>query len=263
MTHFMPLVCINKDADYEDYDGGFLLDDGGAVDIRATFVLNPYGTRTSAYLVLIERDTADEIITDENHQIDLPVEALEALLAVCQEQKPHMTPDQRQTIERRVVTRTVEALLDAGYALNVNNGGDDHELPDYTTDRAVILDALFATDADRIYAQQHGRVRDWVYCVYGNDGWDVIADYTVTLDAVLAPINRWTDAQSVITEMLLRTDLPAPRRPHLTASDLLDQLRLLIDVHGDDLDVRFSDDEPVTLVVRDGVLYITDGPDAD
>lgn len=173
-----------------------------------------------------------------------------------------MTPDQRQTIERRVVTRTVEALLDAGYALNVNNGGDDHELPDYTTDRAVILDALFATGTDRIYAQQHGRVRDWVYCVYGNDGWDVIADYTTTLDTVLAPINRWTDAQSVITEMLLRTDLPAPRRP-LTASDLLDQLRLIIDVHGDDLDVRLADDAPVALTISHGVLYITDGPDPD
>ena len=108
-----------------------------------------------------------------------------------------MTNEQRTTIERRVVTRTVDALLAAGFELNLENGGDDYELPDFTRDHKVFLDALFAADEDRIFARRPGKLgRGWVYCVYGNDGWDVISDYTTSLETVLAPINAWTDAQS-------------------------------------------------------------------
>ena len=49
----------------------------------------------------------------------------------------------------------------------------------------------------------------------------------------------------------------------MTASDLLDQLRLLIAKHGADLDVRLDDDGPVTLIVSHGALYITYVADAD
>ena len=30
----------------------------------------------------------------------------------------------------------------------------------------------------------------WVFLVYGNDGWDVIADYNVSLEPLLEPINK-------------------------------------------------------------------------
>jgi|SRR5215831_8477711 len=98
----------------------------------------------------------------------------------------------RQHIERMIVRRVILDALRAGYSLNVNNGGDLDELPEPTTDRKLILDTMFATDEDRLdfYPSTPEQKGGWVYFVYGNDGYDVISDYTTNLETVLEGANK-------------------------------------------------------------------------
>lgn len=106
---------------------------------------------------------------------------------------------QRLVVEQEIAAMTVDALLAAGYLLNVNNGGQDDELKP-TTDRQAVLDAMFATDDEflTVYTNHHPalaktRSLGWVHFVYGNSGYDVISDYTTNLEAVLAPVNAFTN----------------------------------------------------------------------
>jgi hypothetical protein len=98
------------------------------------------------------------------------------------------TPEirRRQEIEKRIVTKVVDDLLAAGYALNVDDGGEDPFVFDHPlTSREQILGALINTDEDYLYAFKGKDQVGWVRFVYGNDGWDVICDYIVNLEAAL------------------------------------------------------------------------------
>ena len=110
-----------------------------------------------------------------------------------------MKLEARINLEKRIARRVVRDLLAAGYEITVNNGGDKNEIP-YSQDFREIINAMFATD------EEHLIVRTWidfggtrqgqqsfVFFVYGNDGWDVVNDYGVSLEPIMKPINDWTD----------------------------------------------------------------------
>lgn len=97
----------------------------------------------------------------------------------------------RIQLEATIVKKTVKVLLDAGYKLRI----DDSESvrPREATDSATtILAELMETDDEYMEAFKDGK-RSWVRFVYGNDGYDVISDYTVDLEDVLQPVNAYTD----------------------------------------------------------------------
>lgn len=106
-----------------------------------------------------------------------------------------MNLEHRIQLERRIVRRIVRGLLAAGYEITVNNGGDDNEIP-YSRSFAQITAALFATDDEHLIVRKDGH-GSFVYLVYGNSGWDVINDYGLSLEPVLASINEWTDKLSL------------------------------------------------------------------
>ena len=95
----------------------------------------------------------------------------------------------RQRIERAIVGRAVRDALRAGYSLSVNDGEAFAILR--SRNRAAIMRALFSVDEERLYihAGDTGRRVGWVYLVYGNDGPDVIADYTGNLESLLTGAN--------------------------------------------------------------------------
>lgn len=86
--------------------------------------------------------------------------------------------------ERVIVLKLIDTLLAAGFELSVNDGEENHP---WTTDRAAVIDAILNTDEDTLRVRKDGRT-GWVLLVYGNGGWDVICDYTVWLEDVLAPV---------------------------------------------------------------------------
>lgn len=96
----------------------------------------------------------------------------------------------RQRVEQTIALVTAQALLDAGYSLGVNDG--EEQTLQYSRNIEAIQAALFTTDeawllvftADRKPSKDN-RPDFWVRLVYGNDGWDVINDYSVMLDRVI------------------------------------------------------------------------------
>lgn len=62
---------------------------------------------------------------------------------------------------------------------------------------------MFATDEEYILVwftkpiadpdeSTDNRPNAWVKLVYGNDGWDVICDYTINLETIIDPINDYS-----------------------------------------------------------------------
>lgn len=105
----------------------------------------------------------------------------------------------RLAVEIDIVTRTVDVLLAAGFALTINDSVDCYRPAVPTTDRAAILAELMETDDDLLLAVRptvpgvpadRYRVRRDVRFIYGN-GVDVLSDYSLALDAVLAPVHEY------------------------------------------------------------------------
>ena len=102
-----------------------------------------------------------------------------------------MTNEQRIRIEKRIVKSIVKTALKAGYSVSVNNGGDENEISK-STDAKKILAATHQTDEEHILLHKNKKT-SWVFLVYGNDGYDVINDYTVDLEEPLAPVFKLAD----------------------------------------------------------------------
>lgn len=100
-------------------------------------------------------------------------------------------------IERRVAASTIADLLKAGYTVSVNDG-EEITLRD-STNPAAILEAMFSTDEDYLLANGPSLPSGWVRFVYGNDGPDVINDYSTNLTTALAGTVRLCDC---IADML-------------------------------------------------------------
>jgi hypothetical protein len=109
-----------------------------------------------------------------------------------------MSVKMRQEVERKIATAVIDAALAAGLKLNVDNGGDTEELVEPSDKKHEILEAMFAADEDRLYFYRSGDKVPfgWVYFVYGNDGWDVVNDYTTNLEQYMTEANKISDYYS-------------------------------------------------------------------
>jgi len=93
----------------------------------------------------------------------------------------------RVAIERLIVLALIDHALAEGYELSVHDGEERHP---WTTDRAEVVAAIMETDEDHLRFRKNKKNAGWVRLVYGNDGWDVIADNTLNLEGLLAPIEK-------------------------------------------------------------------------
>lgn len=119
---------------------------------------------------------------------------------------------QRQAIELQVVNALLTSALAHGYAVSVDNGGDEFEISD-STNREDILKVMFDTDDEYLHFSLNGKRKGWVWLVYGEDGWDVICDYTTNLDEdVMKPVNELVDKLSEGQPFGYLITLPAPPR---------------------------------------------------
>lgn len=100
-------------------------------------------------------------------------------------------------LEERIVKKLVQDALAIGYRLSVSleRGYDIDEMLLGATDETLILKEAFAGDECHIFFHavgdeltEDGKVvsSGWVYLVLGNEGWDVISDYTTNLESVLS-----------------------------------------------------------------------------
>jgi hypothetical protein len=94
-----------------------------------------------------------------------------------------MNPSIRMGIEQKIIRRAVIDILGEGYKISVHDGGE------YTVNRSIdlnlILNATQTTDSDALVVWDEDQNIGTVTLIYGNDGHDVIADYSVSLEEVL------------------------------------------------------------------------------
>ncbi len=106
-----------------------------------------------------------------------------------------MSVKMRIEVEKKIVRAFVTAAIKAGYRLSVSyeRGYDLEEMLLGSIDEKAIMVAAFAADDCHIFVHEatgeilvDNKVNEigWVQCVFGNDGWDVISDYTTNLDGL-------------------------------------------------------------------------------
>jgi len=124
----------------------------------------------------------------------------------------------RFKVEEDIVRMTIETLLRNGYSVTYNDTEEDvltvvpccpgpggkpgHD----TTKVSALLAAMqceikgetwWAVDDCWLRVRDANGVRKgWVRFVYGNDGWDVMNDYTTNLEDTLKDVNAFADSLS-------------------------------------------------------------------
>ena len=97
-------------------------------------------------------------------------------------------------IEGVIMTQVILDALAAGYNITVDDGEDESTPKQALGD---ILAAMCATESgDTLcFADANGQQVGWVQFIYGNDGYDVVADYSANpaTAALLANAERLAD----------------------------------------------------------------------
>ena len=83
-------------------------------------------------------------------------------------------------MEAKIVVSCVYELLEHGFLLSVDNGGDDYEI-NRSSDGEAVFAKLMKKPEERLIAIKDDNLFGWVHFVYGNSGYDVICDMTVSL----------------------------------------------------------------------------------
>jgi hypothetical protein len=118
-----------------------------------------------------------------------------------------MSVKMRQEVERKIVGQFVKDALAAGYrlAVSLERGYDAPDCLLGSRDYDAIMAEAFAGDDCHIFIQPsdgptvdgEGRIVSdgWVNPVFGNDGWDVISDYSGNelTEKLLAGANEISD----------------------------------------------------------------------
>ena len=96
-------------------------------------------------------------------------------------------------IEEVIVHSLVDHCLAAGYSLSVDDGGDNLAL-EKSTSREEILDALMNTSQDTVLVyDSQGKKLGFVDLVYGNEGWSVMSDWSMSINTFLEPIHTLSE----------------------------------------------------------------------
>lgn len=100
-----------------------------------------------------------------------------------------MNNDRRLEIERRVIRKYLMTLIKAGYILNVCDGEEQHAPTGKVTE---LLEQITAVDEARVIVRAAG-TSSFLFFVMGNAPGEVLNDYGVSLEEVIAPINEWAE----------------------------------------------------------------------
>ncbi|APH74134.1 hypothetical protein [Aquibium oceanicum] len=124
----------------------------------------------------------------------------------------------RIQMEEAMADALVAACLARGYCLSVNDGGE--WVVKRSTDKAQIMAALFSTDEDLIMVRRVDDVTKigWFQLIYGNDGYDVISDYSANTicdeiwDTILRPLSdkmedgQWSPVEGNLRGLLAEAE---------------------------------------------------------
>lgn len=91
-----------------------------------------------------------------------------------------------QTIESQLIAKLLDILLLSSFTFSVSDG--EETTLKRSRDKQAIMGALRTTDEDFLTIHNaEGKRLGSISFVYGNDGWDVINDYSASLSDILDP----------------------------------------------------------------------------
>jgi hypothetical protein len=90
--------------------------------------------------------------------------------------KGHKDLAKRMRMEKRMASALVRACLARGFEVTIDNG-EDRPIERSTSYKAI-MGELWQTDEEHVLIFKDGKRHGWFFLVYGNDGYDLIADYS-------------------------------------------------------------------------------------
>ncbi len=99
-------------------------------------------------------------------------------------------------MERNIADVLLTQLFAVGFYINLNNGGDGNEFDKPCRDKGKVLEAMFATGSDRLLVYGVTGYTGFVDFAYGNGGWDVISDYSLSLEPFMVGANNLSEQYS-------------------------------------------------------------------
>lgn len=100
------------------------------------------------------------------------------------------TTRQRFELEWDITLALVRAALKTGYLVGLNNGEEVHGPFSSALD---VMSEVNEVDEERLTFWKDGKQIGWVFLVYGNDGYDVISDYTTNMEELMEAPNKIAD----------------------------------------------------------------------
>lgn len=101
----------------------------------------------------------------------------------------------RQEVERKIADKVIESILAQGLLIQVTDG--EEECTGRISDPEAIKKAMYSTDENILWVYSDETVRyaiGFVHFIYGNDGHDVIHDYSINLEEIMKPANDLADS---------------------------------------------------------------------
>ena len=93
-----------------------------------------------------------------------------------------MSATMRRLVEKEIASALIDEALAAGYDISVFEG--EYALK-HSINREEILASMFSVDDEHLVMYKDGKKIGWVWFVYGNGGWDVISDYSTSLEPIM------------------------------------------------------------------------------
>lgn len=107
-----------------------------------------------------------------------------------------MNLEKRIACEKAIARKFINSAIALGYKISVNDG--ENFVVSRSVDVKSIMHAMFSTDEDHLIVRTaEGKLVGSATFIYGNDGFDVIADHTDTeafneiMNHVQPTIERW------------------------------------------------------------------------
>jgi hypothetical protein len=85
--------------------------------------------------------------------------------------------------ERKIARKVIDDAIAAGHTIDVFDG--EAVVVKRSTNADQLIAAMFSTDSDTLIIHKDGKRLGTVFFVYGNTGYDVIADYSMSLHDLL------------------------------------------------------------------------------
>lgn len=102
----------------------------------------------------------------------------------------------RGAVELAIVNKIIEQSDKKGYSIvaydSVYQDGSE-PVSNKTLDREEFIEYVFGGDDAFIRIMNGVEQEGWINLIYGNDGWDVVSDYSVSLEDFLKPVADFSD----------------------------------------------------------------------